>query len=304
MLDIVTLLKEKIDTKDIFENEPMSKHTTFKVGGNADIFVKAHSIEDIKYILKIAKENNINIFVLGNGSNLLIRDKGIRGIVIKIELKKIDILKEKEYIYVNVGAGTKIAELATKLKEEEISGFEFAAGIPGTVGGFVKMNAGAYGKEAKDIVVETIVMDYNGNIKRISKNEHEFKYRGSYFSNKKLIILETKLKLEYGKKEEIQKLQDEYFRQRKEKQPLNFPNAGSTFKRGENFITSKLIDECGLKGYSIGDAVVSTKHAGFIINNGNATAEEIIKLIEYVEKKVFEKTGNKIEAEVEIVGGE
>ena len=304
MTDIIKILKEKIDTKDIFENEPMYKHTTFKIGGNADIFIKVYTIEDIKLILKIASENNINVFILGNGSNLIVRDKGIRGIVIKIELKNFEIEKRQEDIIVTVGAGNKLSEVAVKLMNEGITGFEFAAGIPGTIGGLIRMNAGAYGREAKDVIFQTKYMDYSGKIYEISNKEHDFKYRNSFFSNKSLIILETKLKLNYGNKEEIKRKQEEYFTQRKERQPLNFPSAGSVFKRGNNFITAKLIDECGLKGYRIGDAEISDKHAGFIINKGNAKAEDVLKLIEYTKEIIYEKTGNKIETEVEIVGEE
>ncbi len=302
MSNIIALLKEKIDSKDILENEPMSKHTTFKVGGNADLLIKVHNIDEIEFVLNIAKENNIPIFILGNGSNLLVKDKGIRGITLKIELKKIEIYNENEQVYVTVGAGNKMAEVATTLLNKGITGFEFASGIPGTVGGFIRMNAGAYGKEAKDIVVETIIMDYDGNIKTIVGSEHKFEYRKSIFSNMKAIILQTKLKLNYGKKSEILSLMQEYKNSRFEKQPVEFPSAGSTFKRGKDFVTAKLIDECGLKGYSIGGAQVSTKHAGFIVNSGNATGDDIIQLIDYVTKTVYTKTGKKIELEVEIVG--
>ncbi len=302
MSNIVTLLKERIDSKDILENEPMSKHTTFKVGGNADLLVKVHNIEQIIFVLEIAKENNIPIFILGNGSNLLVKDKGIRGITLKIELKGFNIERQDNIVYVTVGAGNKMAEVATKLLEEEISGFEFAAGIPGTVGGFIRMNAGAYGKEAKDIVTETTVIDYDGNIKKIVGSEHKFEYRKSAFENMKVIILETKLKLFYGKKADIQGLMQEYKKSRFEKQPIEFPSAGSTFKRGKDFITAKLIDECGLKGYCIGGAKVSTKHAGFIINTGNASAKDILELIDHIIKTVYEKTSKKIELEIEVVG--
>lgn len=302
MSDIITLLKEKIDTKDILENEPMYKHTTFKVGGNADILVKANTIDQIKFVLKVSKDNNVPIFILGNGSNLLVKDKGIRGITLKIELKNIEITRENEQVYVKVGAGNKMAEVAGRLLREEIAGFEFASGIPGTIGGFVRMNAGAYGKEAKDIVTETTILDYNGDIKKIKGLEHEFQYRSSILKNMKVIILETKLKLDYGRKEQILNLMEEYRNSRFEKQPVEFPSAGSTFKRGKDFITAKLIDECGLKEYSIGGAKVSNKHAGFIINTGNASAKDIIDLIEYIKKIVFEKTGKEIELEVEIVG--
>ena len=304
MTDIITLLKEKIDTKDILENEPMSKHTSFKVGGNADIFVKAHTIEQIRSVLKLSKEKDIPLFILGNGSNIIVRDKGIRGITLKIDLKKIEIEKQSDKVLVTVGAGNKLAEIAMKLLQEEIAGFEFAAGIPGTIGGFIKMNAGAYGKEAKDIVVETTVMDYEGNIYKIVGEEHKFEYRKSLFSDMKIIILETRLKLDYGNKEEIHRIMNEYASARRDKQPINLPSAGSTFKRGKDFITAKLIDECGLKGYCIGGAIVSTKHAGFIVNSGGASAKDILDLVEYIRETVFEKTGKTIELEVEVIGEE
>ena len=302
MLDIITLLREKIDTKDILENEPMSKHTTFKVGGNVDLLVRVHNAQQIKFVLNLAKNNNIPIFILGNGSNLLVKDKGIRGITLKIELKEIKKDKKDEKVYVTVGAGNKMPEIAGKLLREEISGFEFAAGIPGTIGGFIRMNAGAYGKEAKDIVIETTILDHDGSIKKIIGKEHEFRYRESAFLNMEAIILDTKLELNYGKKDEIQELMEKYRKSRFEKQPLEFPSAGSTFKRGDNFITAKLIDECGLKGYSIGGAMVSTKHAGFIINTGNATAKDILELIDYVKKVVLENTGKELKLEIEIIG--
>ena len=302
MLDIVTLLREKIDTKDILANEPMSKHTTFKVGGNADLLVKVHNAQQIKFVLDIARNNNIPIFILGNGSNLLVKDKGIRGITLKIEIKDVKIDKQDKQVYVIVGAGNKVPEIAGRLLREEISGFEFAAGIPGTIGGFVRMNAGAYGKEAKDIVIETTILDYDGNIKKIIGEGHEFRYRESAFLNMEAIILETKLKLNYGKKEEILGLIEEYRKSRFEKQPIEFPRAGSTFKRGNDFISAKLIDECGLKGYSIGGAMVSKKHAGFIINTGNATSRDILELIDYVKKVVLENTGKELKLEIEIVG--
>ena len=302
MLNIITLLKEKIDTKDILQNEPMSKHTTFKIGGNADLLIKVHNIDQVKFVLNIVRNNNIPIFILGNGSNLLVKEKGIRGITLKPELKDIKLERKDKQVYVTVGAGNKMPEIAGRLLREEIMGFEFAAGIPGTIGGFVRMNAGAYGSEAKDIVTETTIITYDGNIKKVVGEEHQFEYRKSAFSNMKIIILDTKLKLSYGKKDEIQELMEKYRKSRFEKQPIEFPSAGSTFKRGNDFITAKLIDECGLKGYSIGGAMVSKKHAGFIINTGNATAGDILKLIDYVKKVVLEKTGKELKLKIEIIG--
>lgn len=277
--------------------------------------------------IKVADKYYLPVTIIGNGSNILVKDSGISGIVIKIEFDKIEIDKQEEYAIVTVGAGVKLMKLAQDLLNSGISGFEFASGIPGTIGGAVKMNAGAYGKEMKDIIVSTKCLELKkdnkpvrknniddieitepgsnideNNIVELSNKEQQFRYRNSVFSNKKYIVLETKLKLSYGNKDEIKAKMEEFNKQRKEKQP-DLPSAGSTFKRGEDFITAKLIDECGLKGYTIGGAQVSEKHAGFIVNTGNATAQDITDLIDYVKKVVYEKTGKKIELEVEILGG-
>ena len=293
------LIENGIKKENILQDEPMSMHTSFKVGGKADIFVKAYSLEEIKSVLNISKENNIPIFVLGNGTNLLVRDDGFRGIVLQVKLEIVEI-NETE---VTVGAGVKNALLSKKFIDNSLTGFDFASGIPGTIGGAIKMNAGAYGGEMKDIVSEVIYLDYDGNVHVINNSECEFSYRYSKFFDEKAIILEAKFKLEKGNKVEIENSVKELLEQRKEKQPLEYPNAGSTFKRGEGFITAKLIDECGLKGYSIGGAQVSEKHAGFIVNKNNATAKDILELIEYVQKKVKEKTGEDIKLEIEVIGG-
>ena len=293
------LIENGIDKENILLDELMSLHTSFKVGGNVDIFVKAYSLEEIKSVLKIVVENNIPLFVLGNGTNLLVRDEGFRGIVLQIKLENIEI----DATEVTVDSGVKNAVLSKKLIDNNLTGFEFASGIPGTIGGAIKMNAGAYGGEMKDIVSEVTYLDYNGNVHVINNSECEFSYRHSKFFDEKAIILQAKLNLEKGNKSEIENRVKELIEQRKEKQPLEYPNAGSTFKRGEGFITAKLIDECGLKGYSIGGAQVSEKHAGFIVNKNNATASDILELIEYVQKKVKEKTGEEIKLEIEVIGG-
>ena len=293
------LIENGIDKENIILDEPMSLHTSFKVGGNADIFVKAYSLEEIKSVLKIVHENNIPLFVLGNGTNLLVKDEGFRGIVLQVKLEDIDI-NENEVI---VCSGVKNAVLSKKLTDNSLTGFEFASGIPGTIGGAIKMNAGAYGGEMKDIVSEVTYLDYEGNAHTINNSECEFSYRHSKFFDEKAIILEAKLKLEKGNKSEIENKVKELLEQRKEKQPLEYPNAGSTFKRKGEIITAKLIDECGLKGASVGDAYVSEKHAGFIVNKGKATASDILELIKYVQKKVKEKTGEDIKLEIEVIGG-
>lgn len=291
------LIENGINKENIFLDEPMNQHTSFKTGGNADIFVKAYSVEEIKSVLKVSKENNIPLFVLGNGTNLLVKDEGFRGIILQVKLDNIKINGTE----VVVQSGVKNVVLSKKLTDNSLTGFEFASGIPGTIGGAIKMNAGAYGSEMKDIVTEVTYLEYDGNIHTINNSECEFSYRHSKFFNEKAIILEVKLNLQYGNKEEIENKVKELLKQRKEKQPLEYPNAGSTFKRGENYITAKLIDECGLKGYSIGGAQVSEKHAGFIINKNNATSTDILNLIKYVQKVVKEKTGEDIKLEVEVI---
>ena len=291
------LLENNIKEENILLNEPMSKHTSFKTGGNADIFVKAYSLEEIKNILKISKENNVPLFIFGNGTNILVKDQGFRGIILQIKLDNIDIDGTK----VIVQSGVKNAILAQKLVDNRLTGFEFASGIPGTIGGAIKMNAGAYGGEIKDIVEEVTYLDYDGNIHTVSNKECEFEYRHSRFFSEKAVIIQAKLNFEKGNKEDIENKINELAQKRKEKQPLEYPNAGSTFKRGEGFITAQLIDECGLKGYNIGGAEVSQKHAGFIINKNKATTKEILDLIEYVQKIVKEKTGKEIKLEIEIL---
>lgn len=286
-------LKIKID-------EPMSKHTSFKVGGCADIFVKAETIDDVEYILNFVKQNEIPLTVIGNGSNLLVRDNGIRGITMQISIEKIDINKDTKIV--NVGSGVKLGMLAIMLQHEELTGFEFAGGIPGTTGGAVKMNAGAYGGEFKDIVKEVTFITREGQIKTLENKDLDFSYRHSRFCNCNDIVLSAKLQLKQGNEKEIKKTMDENLNHRREKQPIEMPSAGSTFKRGEDFISAKLIDEAGLKGYSIGGAQVSEKHAGFIVNTGNATAKDIIDLIEYVKKVVYEKFEKELELEIEIIG--
>ncbi len=295
-------LTKLLNSSTVLKNENMSKHTTFKIGGNADILVKAHTIEDIKIVLELSNKYNIPLYVMGNGSNILVKDNGIRGIVLIVEIDTLKIDKKDNLAIITVGAGVKLAKLAQDLLKEEISGFEFASGIPGTIGGAVRMNAGAHGSEMKDIVVNTTYMDYDLNINTISNKEQEFSYRESIFAKKRWIILNTTLELPYGDKEQISSKMTEYANYRKEKQPINYPSAGSTFKRGEDFITAKLIDECGLKGYCIGGAKISELHAGFIINIGNATAKDVLELVQYVTDKVYEKFSKEIKLEIEVIG--
>ena len=298
---IYELLTNEIKQGIVKIDEPMRKHTNFKIGGNADVFVIAKNIEEIKCVIKFSKENNILLTILGNGSNVLVSDKGIRGIVLQVGTKEIKIEKQKNAL-VEVEAGVMLGALAQVLLKQSISGFEFAAGIPGSIGGAIRMNAGAYGGEMKDIVKDVTVLNEKGEISVLTNEECEFSYRHSRFTDSKEIVIKVTLELPLGDEAEIKAKMDEYDQSRREKQPLNLPSAGSTFKRGSDFITAKLIDECGLKGYTSGDAQVSTLHAGFVVNLGNATAQDVLNVVNHVKQVVLEKTGKQIELEVELLG--
>ena len=302
-------LKEKIekanlhiDENKIKYNEPMNKYTSFKIGGPAECLIKIDNEDDLKEILKFVKEENIKLTILGNGSNVLVLDKGIKGITLLMKIEKIEMHEEGNKVLVKLGAGEKIAKVGRVFLNKSLTGFEEISGIPGTIGGAVRMNAGANGKEMKDIVKTVTCMDLSGNKKVFTNEEMEFSYRRSIVFSKKYIITEVEIKLEKGKEQEIKEKIDEYAKFRKEKQPLEYPSAGSTFKRGEDFITAKLIDEAGLKGMSVGGAEVSTKHGGFIINKNNATAKDVLDLVQKVKEEIYKKFGKNIELEIEILG--
>ena len=290
------------NVESVLIDEPMSKHTSFQTGGNADIFVKLEKEDELNYVLQYAKNNEIPITIIGNGTNLLVKDGGIRGIVIQLNFKNIEITNINNKTIIKAGAGVTLARLATMAKESNATGLEFAIGIPGTLGGAIKMNAGAYGSEMQNVIKSTKYIDLDGNIKIIKNEEHQFEYRNSVFSRINGIILESVIELPKGNAEEISAQMKENMKSRIEKQPVDKPSAGSTFKRGNGYITAQLIDECGLKGYKIGGAEVSTKHAGFVVNTGNATSKDILSLIEYIQEKVYEKFNIKIEPEVQIIG--
>lgn len=287
----------------ILFNESMKKYTSFKIGGPAECLIKIETKEELKEVLILANKNNIPITVIGNGSNVLVLDKGILGItlMIKIEGVSIQTLDDKKFT-VKVGAGEKIAKVGRMFLNNSLTGFEEISEIPGTLGGAVRMNAGAHGKEMKDVVKNVTCIDYFGNEKVFNNQEMKFEYRRSILKEEKYIVTEVEIELEKGNDEEIKAKMDEYAKFRKEKQPLEYPSAGSTFKRGEDFITAKLIDEAGLKGYSVGDAEVSTKHAGFVINKGNATAKDVLELVNKVKEEVYKKFQKRIKLEVEIIG--
>ena len=302
MIDLDKQLQEIVNKNNILKNEPMSKHTSLKIGGNADYFVKIKSVEELKKVLELADENDVPVTIIGNGTNLLVKDGGIRGIVVKLNLNSFKIRKTSKEILITAESGMTLATLSNIAQKEEIEGLEFLSGIPGTIGGAIRMNAGAYGSEMKDVVVKTRYMTYDGKIKTLEIDDHKFEYRNSIFSKLDVIIIDTTLKLKKGSKQEIETKIKEYATARRNSQPLEYPNAGSTFKRKEGIITAKLIDECGLKGFSIGDAEVSSKHAGFIINKGKATADDVLKLVEHVKKEIKNKYNLDLELEILVLG--
>ena len=295
------LLKNMPHT-EVKKDEPMSKHTSFRVGGLADIWIKVKNIDELEFIIKYVKEKEIPMYIIGNGTNTLVKDSGIRGIVINPDFDYINVEEQGENVKATVGAGVKLPMLANTFMKKEIEGLEFASGIPGTIGGAIRMNAGAYGGEMQQIVESVRYMDEEGNIKNAKVDELDFSYRYSRFKENREIIIDATLNIKKGKYEEIKEKMNDFNNKRIEKQPLNMPSAGSTFKRGNGFITSQLIDEAGLKGFQIGGAMVSEKHAGFIVNTGNATADDILKLTDYIIKKVYEKYGKILELEIEIFG--
>ena len=281
-------------------DEPLKNHTTFKIGGNCIALIEPREVSDIVETIKICRENSIKFFVIGNGSNLLVPDEGYNGVIIKLKSEFSTIQVEGEYLIVNSGA--KLSEVYTVAYENSLTGFEFASGIPGTIGGAIYMNAGAYGGEMKDIVESVEVLDLdNFELRELKNEELEFSYRKSIIQRKNYIVTTIKLKLQKGNKEEINAVYEDLRERRNSKQPLNFGSAGSTFKRPEGHFASKLIEDAGFKGYHINDAWVSEKHSGFVVNKGNASYKEVMELIEYVQNVVFEKFGVKLETEVRIL---
>lgn len=281
-----------------FEN--MAKYTSFKIGGNADFYCEVENINELKALLSFCRKNDVPYFVIGNGSNLLISDDGIEGIVINLKNFS-DIRLENAYEIV-CGAGIKLSKLCTFALENSLSGLEFAWGIPGTVGGAVYMNAGAYGSDISAVIQECTYIDESGNVVQADVSSLDLGYRKSIFSNSNKVIISAKFRLEFGKKEIIKAQMDELMFRRKSKQPLEFPSAGSTFKRPTGYFAGSLIEECGLKGASVGDAQVSEKHAGFVINKGNASCRDVLSLIAKVKEEVFLRTSVTLEPEVKIIG--
>lgn len=297
---IVTDIKSRFPNAEIYIDEPMSRHTTFRIGGKADFFLSPSCVDELIFIVDYFKKNNISITVTGNGSNILVSDEGIDGAVICIGKNFSDVKCEGEYV--SALSGTLLSKIAAYALENSLSGFEFASGIPGTLGGALVMNAGAYGGEMKDIVTETKYLSTDDlKIHTFTGDEHGFAYRKSNFTDKNIII-ESVLKLKKGNRDDIKAEMMSLSAKRREKQPLEYPSAGSTFKRPEGYFASKLIDDSGLRGYSCGDACVSEKHCGFVVNKGSASFEDVMGVIEHTKKTVKEKFGVTLEPEVKIIG--
>lgn len=296
ILNIISsiLPKENIKTKEL-----LKKHTTFRIGGYADFFVSPQNNGQIAKLIKLFNENNIKYYILGNGSNILAPDEGYNGVIVYIGEKMSDIKVDGDQI--TAGAGALLSKVAKEALKYGLSGMEFAAGIPGSIGGAVVMNAGAYGGEMKDIIVSATVCDKNGNIFSLTRDELDLSYRHSIIEEKSYIVLDCILKLKEGKAFEIKSIMDDFSSRRREKQPLEYPSAGSTFKRPAGYFAGKLIEDAGLKGYSVGGAKISEKHSGFVINTKDATAEDVKKLIDYVSKEVYKQFGVTIEPEVKIL---
>lgn len=295
-----TRLFHTIDKEKIYVNEKMEKHTTFRIGGPADYFVMPSDVTDVKAVIELCEQEKVPYYVVGNGSNLLVGDKGFRGVIIQIAGNMNQLQADGEAI--TAQAGCSLAQIAGKALDEELAGFEFAAGIPGTLGGAVRMNAGAYGGEIKDVLESAVVLTKEGKVMELSANEMEFGYRTSIIERTGWTILGGKIRLHKGKREEIKAVMDDLREKRVSKQPLEYPSAGSTFKRPKGYFAGKLIQDAGLRGFRVGGACVSEKHSGFVINIDHATADDVVSLMEQVDEKVRAQFGVGLEPEVRRIG--
>lgn len=293
-------LVKVLDEDQIKPEEPMKNHVTFRVGGPADFFVTPKNYEELSWVLKCCAKYEMPCYIMGNGSNLLVSDQGYRGVVIQLFRQLNDIQCEGNVI--RAQAGALLSAVANRALEEKLTGFEFAAGIPGTLGGACVMNAGAYGGEMKDVLKSVAVLTREGERITLQKNELELGYRTSIIAKKNYIVLEAEIELEVGDAEEIKAVMNDLKERRTTKQPLEYPSAGSTFKRPEGYFAGKLIQESGLQGFQVGGAQVSEKHCGFVINKDQATAADIAELIRQVQDRVEEKFGVRLETEVKRLG--
>ena len=307
----VKSVTEQLPQLGLLRDEPMKKHTTFRIGGPADYYAEP-DMSRISKLIEIAKACDMPVTVIGNGSNLLVGDKGIRGLVIGIgkgmseievtEAVAQDFTAQDNCHIITAGAGAILAAVAAKAAEASLSGLEFASGIPGSVGGAVVMNAGAYGGEIKDVLIDATVLTADGELKTVTRDELDLSYRHSIVPEKGYIVLSARFRLTPKPKDEIKSYMAELRAKRVEKQPLEYPSAGSTFKRPEDYFAGKLIMDAGLRGYSVGDAQVSEKHCGFVVNKGEAAAADVLTLIKDVQETVLKQFGVKLEPEVKMIG--
>lgn len=293
-------LSQIVGSEYCYIDELMKKHTTFKVGGPAKIFLVPNSTEELREVLLYCRNNKLEYFILGNGSNLLVSDNGFDGVIIQIFKNLNDIRREGNSF--RVMAGALLASISAKACEAGLTGFEFASGIPGTIGGAVIMNAGAYGGEISQVVAEVTVLTEDLQVKVLKKDSLKFGYRKSSVADMNAIVLEVLVELREGNQEQIKALMDDLRKKRQEKQPLEFPSAGSTFKRPEGNFAGKLIMDAGFRGYSVGGAQVSEKHCGFVVNKGNASSADVIELTNRIKKKVYEKDKIPLELEIKLLG--
>ena len=293
-------LQKLLGETKVLTAEPMASHTTFRIGGPADFFVLPENVEELTCVLKLCAEEGVPYFILGNGSNLLVGDKGFRGVVIQL-YKNFDGI-EIQGTTIKARAGAMLIRVAKEAAGAGLTGLEFASGIPGTMGGAMVMNAGAYGGEMKDVVTSVLVLTKEGEIRTLTSEEMNFRYRGSVIEDEGYIVLETVMELKEGDPVVIRSRMEELLLQRRTKQPVEYPSAGSTFKRPEGYFAGKLIMDAGLRGYQVGGAKVSEKHCGFVINAGGATAADVMQLMKDVSEKVEEKFGVGLEPEVKRIG--
>ena len=289
-----------VGEENVHTDEPMSRHTTFRIGGNADYFVKPGNADEVAAVIAVCREYNIPYFILGNGSNLLVSDDGYRGMIINI-MDNMDSVTVDGRI-ITAQAGAMLVRVSVMARDNALTGLEFASGIPGTIGGAVYMNAGAYGGEMKNVVKTVRAIDEYGRIYELDSEKMDFSYRHSIVEERKLIVLEVTLELEHGSREAIDDRMKELAEARRSKQPLEYPSAGSTFKRPEGYFAGKLIMDAGLRGYSVGGAHVAEYHCGFVINKGGATASDVVELIRDVQHDVDDKFGVTLEPEVKMLG--
>ena len=300
-VDYKEIIGQKLSKYDLQTNYPMKNVTSFHIGGEADFFVRPTSVSDIMEILNIAKDYSYPVFVMGNGSNLLVSDKGIRAIVIQLTDNFNKLTRIDDYT-VEVDAGMSMTSLSKYFLEQSLEGFEFACGIPGTLGGAVTMNAGAYDSMMSKVVTEVIALDKDMNLRKISNENMKFSYRNSIISKENMLVLTVRIRLEKGNYDDIKAKIEDYTYRRTSKQPLSAYSAGSTFKRPEGHFAGKLIEDSGLKGLVMNNAAVSSLHSGFIINTGDATCEQVINLITFVKQVVLNKFNVMLEEEVKIIG--